>query len=60
MPALATIGLLEALLIAFVIVLLFASAKIPQVMRGMGAGIHEFKKGIKEGQGNAAKPADTK
>jgi sec-independent protein translocase protein TatA len=59
MAPLATIGLFEALLIAFVIVVLFFSAKIPQLMRGLGAGLHEFKKGIKEGEGDAAKPADT-
>jgi sec-independent protein translocase protein TatA len=43
------IGLFEALLIIFVILLLFGSAKIPTLMRGVGAGVHEFKKGIQEG-----------
>ena len=43
------------LIIVLVIVLLFGSAKIPQLMRGMGSGINEFKKGLKEGEKDAAK-----
>jgi sec-independent protein translocase protein TatA len=46
------------LIIVLVIVLLFGSAKIPQLMKGMGSGIKEFKKGLAEGEGDAAKPPD--
>ena len=53
MSTLALIGGLgwpELLVIVAVILLLFGSAKIPQLMRGLGSGINEFKKGIKEGE----------
>ena len=39
----------EIMIIALVVVLLFGGAKLPQLMRGMGSGINEFKKGLKEG-----------
>lgn len=42
----------EPLLIILVIVLLFGSTKIPQLMRGLGSGVNEFKKGLKEGDPN--------
>ena len=38
----------ELLLIAFVIVLLFGAAKIPELMRNMGKGVRSFKEGMKE------------
>jgi sec-independent protein translocase protein TatA len=38
------IGFMEILLILVVIVLLFGGRKIPELMRGLGQGIKEFKK----------------
>tara|TARA_B100000427_G_C15174601_1_gene448815 strand:- start:364 stop:540 length:177 start_codon:yes stop_codon:yes gene_type:complete len=35
-------------IIAFAILLLFGGRKIPELMRGLGGGIKEFKKGLKE------------
>ncbi len=32
------------------VVLLFGAKKIPQLMRGVGSGIKEFKDGMKEGE----------
>jgi len=49
---------MELIIIVGVIVLLFGSSKIPQLMRGVGSGINEFKKGLKEGEAEANKPAD--
>ena len=49
---------MEFIIIVGVIVLLFGSSKIPQLMRGVGSGINEFKKGLKEGEAEAAKSAD--
>lgn len=51
---------MELIIIVGVIVLLFGSSKIPQLMRGVGSGINEFKKGLKEGDAAAAAPADAK
>jgi len=38
------IGLTEILLILVVIVLLFGGRKIPELMKGIGQGMKEFKK----------------
>lgn len=46
---LAEIGWPEMLLLLAVILILFGANRIPQVMRGLGQGISEFKKGLKEG-----------
>ncbi len=36
-------GIVEILLIVVVIVLLFGARKIPEVMKGLGQGIREFR-----------------
>ena len=38
----------EIILIVLAIVLLFGSRKIPELMRGLGSGVNEFKKGLKD------------
>ena len=40
----------EVLVIGAIVLLLFGGAKLPSLMRGMGSGVHEFKKGLKEGE----------
>jgi sec-independent protein translocase protein TatA len=47
------IGGPEIAVIALVILLMFGGSRLPKLMRGMGAGVNEFKKGLKEGE---AKP----
>lgn len=42
----------ELILIFVVILLLFGSKKIPEVARGIGKGINQFKKGLKDVQDN--------
>ena len=42
------IGTTEIMLIAGVALLLFGGKKLPEVMKGLGQGVKEFKKGIKE------------
>ncbi len=42
------IGTPEIVLIVLAIVLLFGGRKIPELMRGIGKGIKEFKEGINE------------
>ena len=37
------LGWSEILLIAFVVLLLFGGKKIPELMRGLGRGVREFK-----------------
>ncbi len=43
-----TIGAPEIILIALAILLLFGGKKIPELMRGLGKGVSEFKKGMKD------------
>ena len=40
------IGMQEVLLIALVVLLFFGGKKIPELMRGMGRGIKEFKDAV--------------
>ena len=51
-------GMPEILLIALVVLLLFGGAKIPELMRGIGKGVSEFKKGVKDVE-NEIKNTDT-
>ena len=39
-------GILEILLILFIIILLFGGKKIPDLARGLGQGIRSFKKAL--------------
>jgi len=41
-------GGMEWVLIAFVVLLLFGGKKIPELAKGLGSGIKNFKKAIKE------------
>jgi sec-independent protein translocase protein TatA len=36
-------------LIAVVVLLIFGGKKIPELMKGLGSGIKEFKKGVNDG-----------
>ena len=42
------LGYGEILIIALVILLLFGGKKIPELMRGLGKGVSQFKKGMKD------------
>ena len=51
------IGMQEVLLIALVVLLFFGGRKIPELMKGIGTGVHSFKKGMNEmKQGIETKP----
>lgn len=45
---LAFIGTTELLLIAALALLLFGGKKLPELMRGLGKGVREFKEGVKD------------
>ena len=42
------IGTTELLLIGGMALLLFGGKKLPEMMRGLGQGVREFKKGVKD------------
>ena len=42
------LGSTEIIIIAFVVLLLFGGKKIPELMRGLGKGVSQFKKGMND------------
>jgi sec-independent protein translocase protein TatA len=54
------IGFTEILLILLVVVLLFGGRKIPELMKGIGQGMKEFKKASKYDPEEEKKAADHK
>ncbi|MDB9895835.1 MAG: Sec-independent protein translocase subunit TatA/TatB [Flavobacteriales bacterium] len=49
------IGPWQIILIVLVVLLLFGGKKIPELMKGLGQGISEFKKGKKDSEENLDK-----
>lgn len=50
---------LEWIIILLVVLLLFGGKKIPELMRGLGKGVHSFKQGLEEAKREINKPVDT-
>lgn len=44
------LGTTELLLLGGLALLIFGGKKVPEMMRGLGQGVKEFKKGMKEGE----------
>ena len=42
------VGMPQVILIAVIVLLLFGGKKIPELMKGLGSGIKEFKEATKE------------
>ena len=49
-PGLPTAGPMELIIVLVVILLLFGAKRIPELARGLGRGVREFKAGTKAGQ----------
>ncbi|HEY4739549.1 MAG: twin-arginine translocase TatA/TatE family subunit [Candidatus Acidiferrales bacterium] len=47
------------MIVALVILVLFGGRKIPEVMKGLGQGIREFKEGMRGGDSPTTPPAST-
>lgn len=47
-PLFMGLGVKEILVIAVIILVLFGGKKIPELMKGIGSGIKEFKKSVKD------------
>jgi len=43
------IGMWQLVIILVIVLLLFGGKKIPEMMKGLGQGVSEFKKGMREG-----------
>ncbi len=48
----------EWIIILLVVLLLFGGKKIPELMRGLGKGVHSFKQGVEEAKREINKPLD--
>ncbi len=48
----------QLLIIVLVILLLFGGKKIPELMKGLGKGVHSFKQGLEEAKAEMNKPVD--
>lgn len=48
----------EWLIIFLAILLLFGGKKIPELMRGLGKGVHSFRKGVQEAKEEMNRPLD--
>jgi sec-independent protein translocase protein TatA len=55
-----SLGPTEIILIIAVLLLLFGGRKIPELMRGLGQGMKEFKKASRGDDDVVEKPADGK
>jgi sec-independent protein translocase protein TatA len=50
------LGFQELLLILLIVVLIFGTSRIPELGKGLGEGIKNFKKGLKGGEEDEKKP----
>ena len=41
------LGIQELVIILVIVIVLFGARRIPEIMRGLGQGVHGFKKGIR-------------
>ncbi|WP_324067543.1 MAG: twin-arginine translocase TatA/TatE family subunit [Flavobacterium sp.] len=58
---LGVVGVPQIILIAVIVLLLFGGKKIPELMKGIGTGIKEFKNAAKDEQpANSKKEEETK
>jgi len=46
----AMMSAVHVVLVAVVVLLLFGAQKIPQLMRSLGSGMNEFKRGLRDGE----------
>ncbi|HEV3029197.1 MAG TPA: twin-arginine translocase TatA/TatE family subunit [Planctomycetota bacterium] len=49
-PMLAVLSATHVVLVVVVVLLLFGAQKIPELMRSLGSGMSEFKKGLRDGE----------
>lgn len=47
-PLIFNLGFWEIVILALVVLLIFGGKKIPELMRGLGKGVKNFKEGMKE------------
>lgn len=55
-----SVGMPEVLVISLFVLLIFGGKKIPELMRGLGKGVNEFKKGMNDIENEIKKEDNTK
>lgn len=50
------IGWQELILIVLIVLLLFGAKRVPEIFRALGAGVGEFKKGLRDGAASTEEP----
>ena len=48
MPKIGSLGVLELLIILVVVLLIFGPRRLPEMAKGLGQSVREFRKGIKD------------
>ena len=54
------LGMTEILIILLLVLLLFGGRRIPELLRGLGRGIKDFKEEMKDGDGKSEENKETK
>lgn len=54
------LGVPELLLILVIVIVVFGAGKLPQLGRGLGEGISNFREGLNKGKNEPAKPVEDK
>ena len=54
------VGIKELIVILFIILILFGAKKVPELAKGLGSGLREFKKAAKEEDSDETKTAEAK
>jgi len=55
-----SLGVPELLLILVIVIIIFGAGKLPQLGKGLGEGIRNFKESVKEGQETKDKTPEKK
>lgn len=53
------LGMGELLIICLIVLLLFGGKKIPELMKGLGKGVRNFKEGLNDATEEVKKASDT-
>lgn len=54
------LGVPELILILIIVIVVFGAGKLPQLGKGLGEGISNFREGLNKGKNDPAKPVDDK
>jgi sec-independent protein translocase protein TatA len=53
-----TLGVQELLIILLIVLVIFGASKLPQLGKGLGEGIKNFKKGVRDDASDESNPSE--